>query len=269
MDAAAVNITAYRLMREELGEHYLLMLCPAHKLELAIKDAFTAIALDSKCNEDYTSIYDSFKKANLKWRLMKRQGSFMHIPVTRYKRPSGTRWVEHQVAALNLHLKNLPIFIGFCDKQISTPHNASMKSARSKLKGIRKNVCNTDRIIYCALKLDILSVIAPMSKILEEAELMSPGLILICSATFKKIKGMLTIFENDGSSALERSLIFPRTTEIINLMRKEEQEIVAELETHGSVVHQEHVSFHGYLLSGYLHDAKEQTSQNLLRSWTN
>ena len=123
------------------------MLCPAHTLELAIKDAFTALGLDSKCNDDYTSIYYLFKKANLKWCLMKRQGIFMHIPVTRYRRPSGTRWVEHQVAALNVHLKNLPIFIGFCDQQILTPYNASMKSVRSQLKGSRKTVCNTDRII--------------------------------------------------------------------------------------------------------------------------
>ena len=121
-DTAAVTIAAYRLTREELGEHYLLMLCPAHTLELAIKDAFTAIGLDSKCNDDYTSIYYLCKKANVKWRLMKRQGIFMHIPVTRYNRPSGTRWVEHQVAALKSHLKNVPIFIGFCDQQILTPH---------------------------------------------------------------------------------------------------------------------------------------------------
>ena len=94
---------------------------------------------------------------------------------------------------------------------------------------------------------------------------MSPGRILICSATLKNIEGMLTIFENDGSSALERSLIFPRTTEIINLMRNEEHEIVAELETRGSVVHQEHVSFHGYLLTVSLHDAKEQTSQKAFK----
>ena len=139
-----------------------------------------------------------------------------------------------------------------------------MKLATSKLKGIRQNVCNTDRIIYCALTLDILSVLAPMSKILQEAELMSPGLISICSATLKNIEGMLTMVENDGS-ALERSLIFPRTTEIINVMRNEEQEIVAELETRSSVVHQEHVSFHGYLLTGSLHDAKEQTSQRAFK----
>ena len=61
-DAAAVNSAAYRLMREELGDHYLLMLCPAYTLELSIKDAFTAIGLDSKCNDIYTSIYYLFKK---------------------------------------------------------------------------------------------------------------------------------------------------------------------------------------------------------------
>ena len=31
----------------------------------------------------------------------------------RYKRPTGTRWVEHQAAAIDSYLINLPAMIGF------------------------------------------------------------------------------------------------------------------------------------------------------------
>ena len=36
-DDTNVNVAAYNLAKEDLGEHYLLILCPAHKLELAVR----------------------------------------------------------------------------------------------------------------------------------------------------------------------------------------------------------------------------------------
>ena len=85
--------------------------------------------------KDLNDIYYFFKKANLKWRLFKRQAVFMEAPRTRYKRPSGTWWVEHQVNAIGSYLKNLPVLIGFLNQQIVAPHNNSMK----------KNVCESAR----------------------------------------------------------------------------------------------------------------------------
>ena len=36
----------YRLVKEEASKHYMLTLCPAHKIELAISDAFKESALN-------------------------------------------------------------------------------------------------------------------------------------------------------------------------------------------------------------------------------
>ena len=47
----------------------------------------------------------------------------MGVQFVRYKRPSGTRWVEHQVDALGSIINSLPIFIGWADHQIANPHN--------------------------------------------------------------------------------------------------------------------------------------------------
>ena len=110
-DGAPVNEQMYRLVRDDVGKHYLLTLCPAHKIELGIKDGFENSSLNSPCDEDYLNIYYLFKRANLRWRLLKQQALFMVLEILRHKRPTGTRWVEHQTAAIASHLHNLPILI--------------------------------------------------------------------------------------------------------------------------------------------------------------
>ena len=110
-DSARVNISLYNRIKDEIGEHYLLILCPSHKFELALHNAFKISELNSDCEEEYRDIYYMFRKATLKWRLFKRQALFLGMIYLRYKRPDGTRWVEHQVISLKSHLKNLPIFI--------------------------------------------------------------------------------------------------------------------------------------------------------------
>ena len=146
----------HELIKNEIGEHYLLTLCPAHKIELAIENAFELSALNSDCNTDYVNIFYLFKKANQRWRLFKRQSIFEGILYICYKWPSGTRWVKHQSAALNSHINNLPIFIWFCNNQIVRPHNNQIKKVKLKLEGYKNDVCETKKVIFEGIKLDIL-----------------------------------------------------------------------------------------------------------------
>ena len=75
-DGAAVNVKMHRLIKEEMGEHEFI-LCPPHKVELAINDAFKEVPIELEVNKDYVNIYYFFKRANLKWRLFKRQAKFL------------------------------------------------------------------------------------------------------------------------------------------------------------------------------------------------
>ena len=83
-------VKIHNLIETELGENYLLTLCPAYKIELAIQDAFESSNLNNKFNTDYVNIFYLFKKANLRWRLFKKQSVFEGIPYILYKQPSGT-----------------------------------------------------------------------------------------------------------------------------------------------------------------------------------
>ena len=78
-DGAPVNVKMYQLIQTELGEHYLLTLCPAYKIERAIKDACEQSDLNNICNKDYINVYYLFVKANLRWRLFKCQTHFQGI----------------------------------------------------------------------------------------------------------------------------------------------------------------------------------------------
>ena len=79
--------------------------------------------------------------------------------VIRYKGPSFRRWTEHEIAALKSYLHNLPFFIRFCNNQIVHPHNVPIKKIQSKLEEFQCNICITKRLIFKAIKLDILSLL--------------------------------------------------------------------------------------------------------------
>ena len=93
-DGAAVNHAVYNLLHGEMGGHYLLT-CPTQKFELAINDAFSKYLLSGSTESDYSDGYYFLKKSPLHWLLLKRQSIFLNIPHKRYKRLTGSRWVEH------------------------------------------------------------------------------------------------------------------------------------------------------------------------------
>ena len=125
----------------------------SHKFELALNDAFQISKLNENSENSYTDIYYFLKRSLLRWRLFKRQSIFMELPRRKYKQLSGTRWVEHRIEALDSHLINLPILIGFCDQQISS-HNSTIKQLKLKLEGVRKSVTSVMALIFNSVKLD-------------------------------------------------------------------------------------------------------------------
>ena len=75
-DGAPVNIAMHSLVMNDVGEHLMLILCPNHKIELGIRDAFIDENLNTSSEKNLSDVYYLFKKANLRWRLFKRQAIF-------------------------------------------------------------------------------------------------------------------------------------------------------------------------------------------------
>ena len=73
---AQVNITMYRVVKEQIGDHYNLVLCPNHKIQLAIHGAFHLSNLNPLSETNLANVYHLFHWANLWWRLFKWQAVF-------------------------------------------------------------------------------------------------------------------------------------------------------------------------------------------------
>ena len=61
-DGAPVNVAMYHLVNAEVSEYYMLTLCTAHKIELAILDVFKESALNNMCSQNYVNIFTCFDK---------------------------------------------------------------------------------------------------------------------------------------------------------------------------------------------------------------
>jgi hypothetical protein len=104
--------------------------------------------------------------------------------------------VEHRVSALDSHLDNLPILIGFSDQQIRAPHNDTINKLVSTLQGIRKSRANTTSLIFNAVKLDILAILCPMSMVLQDTVLLSPQFLTTCQMTVDNVNRMRSLLHD-------------------------------------------------------------------------
>ena len=59
-DGTNVNVAAYNLAKEDLGEHCLFILCPAYKLELIVKDALKKSNFNEEVQRDLSDVFFFF-----------------------------------------------------------------------------------------------------------------------------------------------------------------------------------------------------------------
>ena len=173
----------------------------------------------------------------------------MELPRRKYKRLSGTRRVEHRIEALDSHLINLRILIGFCDQQIPSPHNSTIKKLKSKLEGVRKSVTSVTALIFNSVKPDVLEVVRPMSKILQETSLLSPTLLTTCTVTMENISRMSDLIENWKEKGKIEEL-FPRTLKVLDSLEKESGNLIPDRQLRGNDETGNETLFYGYSMKG-------------------
>ena len=181
----------------------------------------------------------------------------MELPRRKYKRLLCTRWVEHRTEALDSHLINLPILIRFCDEQISSPHNNTIKKLKSKLEGVRKSVTSVTALIFNSVKLDVLEVVQPMSKILQETSLLSPTLLTTCTVTMENISRMSDLIENWKEKGKIKEL-FPLTLKALDSLEKESANLIPNPQLQGHDETGNKMLFYGYSMKGNVQNALDK-----------
>ena len=164
------------------------------------------------------NIYYLLKRATLRWHLFKRQTNFVGINQKKYMRPSGTRWVEHQLDNLASHNHNLPILMGFFNQQIIGPHNDSIRKIKDTFIGHKNDATNLDYIFFNGAKEDILGILRPLSKLFQENALLLPSLLTNISRTLRTMTKFQKLFNDEGQEALKREDVFPSLAKLLKMI---------------------------------------------------
>ena len=161
---------------------------------------------------------------------MKQQAQFIGFPVLRFKTDSRTPWVEHQVIATSVYLTNLPITVtaGFFNQQTASPYNASMKLAVPKMEGFEKSMCKTSHIVFHAVKLDMLQLIIPVSKILQDNVLISPEFIMLCQTVINGVQKAHKLLSSKRVDAFLEKNVFPETNKLLSQINENNNIVIIE-----------------------------------------
>ena len=127
-----------------------------------------------------------------------------------------------------------------------------MKKLVPVLEGICKNIASTKSLLFNSVKLDILNLLQPMSKILQDTSLLSPTFITACEVSMQNVKCMKNLVEEKQRQAFHDSELFHHTHLVLNQLTEEVQEIVPQHQTcsdTGKNPDHNYSLIHGYLLS--------------------
>ena len=138
-----------------------------------------------------------------------------------------------------------------------------MKDSKPKLQGLLTNNLEIMKIVFNTVKVDIFSVLHPVSKILEESSLLLPQLITICSYAIKTVKKMKKLIETH-ENPFANPEFFPNFNKFIEQLKEESEELLPFRQTRNDTQAYPggfKFSFHGYLLTGNPDKAKEKCKQ--------
>ena len=80
-------------------------------------------------------------------------------------------------------------------------------------------------LIFNSVKLDVLEVVRPMSKILQETSLLSPTLLTTCTVTMENISWMSDLIENWKEEGKIKEL-FPHILKVLDSLKKESANLI-------------------------------------------
>ena len=149
----------------------------------------------------------------------------------------------------------------FLNQQISAPYNQSIHKAKATLQGIRSDLCHTDCLLFNFVKQDVLAIIQPLTKVLQESEIILPALISSCQRLIKVIGKLGKLVDAQGVEAFSNTEIFSSTANMLQYLQPNEEEVIPQRATRNATRENStnsHSLFHDFLMSGNIEGAKER-----------
>ena len=94
------------------------------------------------------------------------------------------------------------------------------------LEYFKNDICETICLVFEAVKIDILQILPPVSKTLQEVSLLTPKVMSECRKVVRSFDKFLILLDCGGGDVFQRDDIFPTASEILEKLTDEEEEII-------------------------------------------
>ncbi|XP_046565011.1 zinc finger protein 862-like [Haliotis rubra] len=167
-DGASVNTGKLNgviaLFQGRINPSILMIQCMAHRVELGLKDAMKNVPLFSKVVELLDDIFKFYKSAKQKSEL-KSVFETLKLQFSMPTRVGGTRWVGHMLLAVKNMLKGYRALVFHLSK---VSQIRSQSAPQSKAINFIKKLKSKSIIFFAHFLVDVISVLARLSKQLQE-----------------------------------------------------------------------------------------------------
>lgn len=142
--------------------------CLAHKLELAVKDAFKSTYMDTVI-EILVSIYYFYKGSAKRFKEATDIAEVLGEHFLKPEKANGTRWVDHKLRAVTKLIKNWHIILTQMENY--SEDNSNKAQDRAKVQGYIRKLKQYKLIWYMAFVKDVLNEIAKVSLVFQREDI--------------------------------------------------------------------------------------------------
>ena len=198
-DGASVNMGRYKgactLMKTEDGRDWLLVIhCGAHRLELALADAFKTDDSFQAVDDMSLSLFLHFRNSGKQKRLIKLIAYTLGVAFVTFPKSAGTRFQNHKYRAVKALIINFLPLINFIESVISG--NPSCKAeVVSKLKGYKNKMLKYKFLASLHLYRQVLQATAHLSYVMQTKASMVTDIVDNINETKQKLTELQITYE--------------------------------------------------------------------------
>ena len=113
------------------------------------------------------------------------------------------------------------------------------------------------------MKEDVLAILRPMTKVLQDSKLIAPTLISVCSNSIRTLKKLKSLVDSEMGEAFMRKELFPKAASLLEKLTAETTDVIPNRQTrHTEETSNKYVLYHDYLLVGGIEEALQNVAED-------
>lgn len=162
--------------------------CVAHKLELAVSDAFKKVKYVDILEDVLKGIYSFYHRSTKRIKELDELGDLMEMKILRHKGLHGIRWLRSKNRAAVAVINNMPCLIIHLENIASSNTDTKLSS---RAKGYLKTLKSERFVKFLLLFQDITTILSRLSELFQRRFLTAAKIKCSLNATNEKLKRML------------------------------------------------------------------------------